>query len=92
MCLSSFGESSDTFHGEIIFGEPHVDVVAVVEGLPSRISLGIAPEEVDVSLSALNSDVMMEDAGWLEETQGRFQEVLNNLKELRSRIAFFIDE
>jgi len=84
--------SGSSQNSVILVGEPHVDVIAVVEGLALRISQGIVPEQVDVSLRALNLDAIMEDADGLEEMQGRLQEVLNNVKELKGRIIFFIDE
>lgn len=75
-----------------LVGEPHVDVIAVVEGLALRISQGIVPEQVDVSLRALNLDAIMEDADGLEEMQDRLKEVIGHAKELKGRVIFFIDE
>ena len=63
-----------------------------MEGLALRICLEIIPEQVDVSLRALNLDAIMEEAGGLEETQRRLKEVLNNVKELKGRIMFFVDD
>jgi len=84
--------SSSAKSNVCLVGEPHVDVIAVVEGLALRISQGIVPESVDVSFRALNLDSIMAEADGLQQMQARLQEVLNEVKELKGRIIFFIDE
>jgi len=76
----------------ILVGDPHVDVIAVVEGLALRIAQGVVPESVDCSLRALNLDAIMDEADGLDEMQARLKEVLDNVKELKGRVIFFIDE
>jgi len=84
--------SNSSRNNACLVGDPHVDVIAVVEGLALRILQGIVPESVDVSLRALNLDAIMEEADGLEEMQARLKEALDNVKELKGRIIFFIDE